>query len=130
LTRDIAEVFGEVPSRISASPGVAGQGLSGGLPGDEYRVMEARPMVASRTSKGGSMALSFATDIRPLFRDGDIECMRSVGIDLDDPIWMCVPVNAESVYGAVSAGTMPPDDPWPDDRVSLFKKWMDAGCPA
>lgn len=76
------------------------------------------------------MALSFATDIRPLFRDGDIKCMRNVGVDLDDPAWMCVPANAQSVYGQVSAGTMPPDAPWPADRVSLFKKWMDAGYPA
>jgi hypothetical protein len=76
------------------------------------------------------MALSFATDIRPLFRDGDIECMKPGGVDLDDPAWMCVPANAQSVYGAVSAGTMPPDEPWSSDRVSLFKKWMDAGCPA
>jgi hypothetical protein len=43
---------------------------------------------------------------------------------------MCVPANAQSVYGAVSAGTMPPDAPWSPDRVSLFKKWMDAGYPA
>jgi hypothetical protein len=76
------------------------------------------------------MALSFATDIRPLFRDEDIECMKPSGIDLDDPAWMCVPANAQSVYSEVSAGTMPPDEAWPADRVSLFKKWMDAGCPA
>jgi hypothetical protein len=31
------------------------------------------------------MALSFATDIRPLFRDDDIECMKPMGVDLDDP---------------------------------------------
>jgi hypothetical protein len=77
------------------------------------------------------MALSFATDIRPLFRDEDIDCMKSMGVDLDDPAWMCVPANAQSVYGAVANGSMPPDDePWPADRVSLFKSWMDAGCPA
>jgi hypothetical protein len=75
------------------------------------------------------MALSFATDIRPLFRDEDIECMKPAGVDLDDPVWMCVPANAQSVYGAVSDGSMPPDEPWSTDRVSLFKKWMDAGCP-
>jgi hypothetical protein len=75
------------------------------------------------------MALSFVTDIRPLFRDGDIECMKPGGIHLDDPAWMCVPANAQSVYGAVSGGTMPPDEPWPKDRVSLFKEWMDAGLP-
>jgi hypothetical protein len=76
------------------------------------------------------MALSFATDIRPLFRDGDVECMESMGVALNDAAWMCVPANAQSVYGAVSGGTMPPDEPWPADRVSLFKEWMDAGCPA
>jgi hypothetical protein len=76
------------------------------------------------------MALSFATDIRPLFRDEDIDCMKAMGIDLNDPAWMCVPANAQSVYGAVADGSMPPDEPWVADRVSLFKKWMDAGCPA
>jgi len=76
------------------------------------------------------MALSFAADIRPLFRDRDIGCMKPAGIPLDDPAWMCVPANAQLVYGAVSTGKMPPDAPWPEDRVSLFKRWMDAGCPA
>jgi hypothetical protein len=75
------------------------------------------------------MALSFATDIRPLFRDEDIECMKPSGIDLDDPAWMCVPANAQSVYREVSGGTMPPDEAWSADRVSLFKRWMDAGFP-
>src|SRR5258708_15848399 len=76
------------------------------------------------------MALSFATDIRHLFRDEDIDCMKSMGIDLDDPAWMCVPANARDVYRTVSDGSMPPDEPWPADRVSLFKQWMDAGCAA
>ena len=76
------------------------------------------------------MALSFAKDIRPLFRDGDIHCMKPGGIDLGDPAWMCVPANAKQVYGSVSTGRMPPDEPWSADRVSLFKQWMDAGCPA
>jgi hypothetical protein len=76
------------------------------------------------------MALSFATDIRPLFRDGDIKCMGRAGVHLDDPAWMSVPTNAQSVYDQVSAGSMPPDTPWSSDQVSLFKKWMDAGYPA
>jgi hypothetical protein len=76
------------------------------------------------------MAVNFTTDIRPLFRAEDIDCMKAMGIDLDDPAWMCVPANAQSVYGTLSEGTMPPDKPWPTDRVSLFKEWMDAGCPA
>lgn len=76
------------------------------------------------------MALSFATDIRPLFRDEDVECMQGMGIDLADPAWMCVPANAQGVYERVEDGSMPPDEAWPADRVALFKSWMDAGCPA
>ena len=75
------------------------------------------------------MALSFATDIRPLFRGEDIDCMGPMGIALDDPAWMCVPANAHSVYATVVDGSMPPGEPWPEDRVALFKQWMDAGCP-
>ena len=76
------------------------------------------------------MALSFGTDIRPLFRDEDVNCMTSMGVPLDDAAWMCLPANAQLVYGAVADGSMPPDDPWPADRVSLFKEWMDAGYPS
>jgi hypothetical protein len=76
------------------------------------------------------MPLSFATNIRPLFRDGDIRCMAPAGVHLGDPAWMCVPANAQHVYAAVSAGKMPPDAPWPADQVSVFKNWMDAGCPS
>jgi hypothetical protein len=76
------------------------------------------------------MALSFAVDIRPLFRDGDIQCMKPSGVDLGNPEWMCVPANAHSVFNVVSSGEMPPDAPWPPEKVSLFKEWMDAGFPA
>jgi hypothetical protein len=76
------------------------------------------------------MALSFVTDIRPLFRKGDIQCMEPAGVKLDDPTWMCIPANARNVYDQVAAGAMPPDVPWPPDRISLFKKWMDEGYPA
>jgi len=55
--------------------------------------------------------------------------MKNAGVALDDPAWMCVAANAKKVYGAVAAGKMPPDEPWPAERVALFKAWMDAGCP-
>jgi hypothetical protein len=76
------------------------------------------------------MALSFAKDIRPLFREGDVKCMGPSGVRLDDPAWMCVAANAQAVYDAVSNGSMPPDAPWPDERVKTFKKWMDEGLAA
>jgi hypothetical protein len=43
---------------------------------------------------------------------------------------MCVPANAHSVFNVVSSGEMPPDAPWPPEKVSIFKEWMDAGFPA
>ena len=76
------------------------------------------------------MALSFAADIRPLFRGEDIECMQGMGIDLGEAAWMCIPENAQSVYERVADGSMPPDEAWPAEKVSLFRSWMDAGCPA
>jgi hypothetical protein len=56
--------------------------------------------------------------------------MDGSGVHLDDPAWMRVPANAQSVYEQVSTGAMPPDEPWSSDQVSLFKEWMDAGYPA
>jgi hypothetical protein len=75
------------------------------------------------------MALSFAADIRPLFRDGDVACMKPAGVLLDDAAWMCVATNAGKVLHAVASGKMPPDAPWGAERVAVFKEWMDAGCP-
>ena len=76
------------------------------------------------------MAVSFAADIRPLFRDGDLECMKPDGVLLDDVTWMSVPANAQRVLHAVSSGTMPPDEPWPKERVALLQQWIAAGYPA
>jgi molybdenum cofactor biosynthesis MoaF-like protein len=71
--------------------------------------------------------LTYAHDIRPLFRDTDIACMRPRGKLLDDPTWMCKPANARQVLNAVKAGRMPPDTRWPPERVALFKQWIDQG---
>jgi len=76
------------------------------------------------------MAASFAKDIRPLFRDDDIECMSGAGVHLDDFAWMSVPANAQQVLHAVSSGSMPPDAAWPKERVALLQQWIDAGYPA
>jgi len=86
-------------------------------------------MLEARFSGGDEMALGFAADILPLFRDGDVECMKTIGIDLSDPAWMCMAANAQSVYDTLANGSMPPDEPWPAAQVALYKQWMDAGCP-
>jgi hypothetical protein len=72
------------------------------------------------------MALSFATDIRPLFRDEqDVEVMKNVGLDLSS--YEDVKKNAEAIHERVADGSMPCDDAWPKEQVAKFKQWMDDG---
>lgn len=72
------------------------------------------------------MPVSFAADIRPLFRDSpDIDTMQGYGLDLSS--YDDVKARAEEVYASVENGSMPCDDPWPADQVALFKRWMDEG---
>lgn len=72
------------------------------------------------------MSLSFATDIRPLFRQSpDIEVMQAIGIDLSS--YDVVRTNAEAIYARLEDGSMPCDEAWPAAQVAKFKQWMDEG---
>lgn len=72
------------------------------------------------------MALSFAKDIRPLFReDPDVSSMKDYGLDLSS--YSHVKTKAQSIYATLVDGSMPCDGAWPADRIALFKKWMDEG---
>jgi hypothetical protein len=51
--------------------------------------------------------------------------MKRMGLDLSS--YEDVKANAEGVYSKVEDGTMPCDDAWPKEQVSLFKRWMDEG---
>jgi hypothetical protein len=78
---------------------------------------------ASHQVQGGLM-LSFARDIRPLFRDDDVKEMK-YAFDLsrhED-----VRANAEGIYERVADGSMPCDGAWPADRIALFRRWVDEG---
>jgi hypothetical protein len=72
-------------------------------------------------------AIGFERDIRPLFREKDVSSMSSA-FDLSS--YDDVRTRADSILGVLSAGTMPCDGRWPAERVSLFREWVDAGCPA
>ena len=69
--------------------------------------------------------LSFAADIRPLFRPYDVESMRPAGLDLSS--YDEVKKRAQVIYARLSAKDMPCDGPWSDDSVQKFKKWMESG---
>ena len=71
-------------------------------------------------------APSFERDIRPLFREEDVEMME-FAFDLSS--YDDVRANAEDIYERVEDGTMPCDEAWPAARVQLFRAWIDAGTP-
>ncbi len=70
------------------------------------------------------MAVSFASAIRPLFRDSpDIDSMQGYGLDLSS--YEEVKARAPEIYARLADGSMPCDEPWLKERVALFKRWMD-----
>ena len=72
-------------------------------------------------------AVGYGRDIRPLFREKDVSSM-SFAFDLrsyDD-----VRANANGILAKLSDGSMPCDGAWPEEKVELFRDWVDAGCPA
>jgi len=75
--------------------------------------------------------ISFANDIRPLFRPVDIEHMKGMEVLLDDYNYMSDPTNAQGVYDSLTGKTeprMPPNGPyWGKDKLELFENWMKGG---
>ena len=69
--------------------------------------------------------LSFAADIRPLFREKDVSAMKPAGIDLSS--YEDVKKRAADIYSRLSAGEMPCDGGWSSDRLGKFKEWMESG---
>ncbi len=68
------------------------------------------------------MAVSFAKDIRPLFRDSsDVDTMKEYGLDLSS--YTEVKAHAENIYARLTVGSMPCDGAWPAERIALFKRW-------
>lgn len=68
--------------------------------------------------------MSFEADIRPLFRPDDANAM-SWAFDLNS--YEDVKENAEAIYERLEEGSMPCDEPWPDEQVQRFKAWIDEG---
>ena len=70
--------------------------------------------------------MSFATDIRPLFRPDDSDAM-SWAFDLNS--FDDVKEHAEAIYERLENGSMPCDEPWPEEQVQRFRAWIDEGMP-
>src|SRR5512133_1239105 len=85
----------------------------------------AEDAVIDRKEQMGNQ-VTYEQDIRPLFRDRDIQSM-SFAFDLasyDD-----VRANAEAIYQRLAAGSMPCDGRWPAEDVERFRTWIDNGSP-
>jgi hypothetical protein len=78
------------------------------------------------------MAISFANDIRPLFRDIDVQHMKPFGVALDDYAYMADPSddhsNAQNVQDRLKNQSMPPGGPfWSDAQLAIFAQWRSDG---
>jgi hypothetical protein len=79
------------------------------------------------TATGEGDQVSFAQDIRPMFREKDRESMRSA-FDLSQ--YADVAEHADAILGALRSGKMPCDGAWPSAQVETFQRWITAGKPA
>jgi hypothetical protein len=71
--------------------------------------------------------LSFARDIKPLFRLRDRLSMRWA-FDLGN--YHGVSRHAQAILERLSNGTMPCDGKWPEEQIALFRSWVEASMPA
>ena len=70
--------------------------------------------------------VSYAADIRPLFRQLDIDSMRAKA-KLDLASYTAVAAWADAILGKLESGTMPCDGAWPAAKVELFRRWISGG---
>jgi hypothetical protein len=77
--------------------------------------------------------VSFARDIKPLFRAVDVSHMKRYKINLDDYTFMSDPDHANEVLRTLSPQdgdfpSMPPGGPyWTADQLALFARWQNEG---
>jgi hypothetical protein len=71
-------------------------------------------------------APSFARDIQPLFRESDRESM-----DFAFDLWnyQDVRAHAEDILDRLTDGSMPCDEEWPEEQITQFRRWIEAGMP-
>ena len=95
-------------------------------PGSSLGAREQHPHQDAEPTElpGPDEPVSFTQHIKPLFREGDRRSMR-FAFDLwshDD-----VSAHAQKILDRLRARTMPCDGGWPEDRVAVFERWIDAG---
>jgi CDGSH-type Zn-finger protein len=73
---------------------------------------------------GPDETVSFATHVKPLFRERDRKSM-SFAFDL----WSQADVqaNADGILARLRDGTMPCDGAWPPEQIDVFRRWTETG---
>ena len=74
-----------------------------------------------------SEPISYAADIKPLFRERDRSSMLS---HFDLWSYGDVSDHAPAILARLEQGSMPCDGAWPADRVELFRSWLTQGSAA
>ena len=64
--------------------------------------------------------MSFAQDIRPMFREEDIQEMKDIA-DFDMSKFEDVRAHADDIYERVADGSMPCEGGWSDEQIAKFK---------
>ncbi len=76
--------------------------------------------------------VSFERDVRPMFREMDVQHMRGFGVLLDDYAYMSQRENAENVLGFLNGREqpqMPPGGPfWDSGQLDRLSRWIAEGC--
>ena len=75
---------------------------------------------------GPDEAVSFAAHVKPLFRERDRKSM-TFAFDL----WSQADVQAHAagILARLRDGTMPCDGAWPQEKIDVFRRWTETGCP-
>lgn len=102
-----------------------------GIYGPQFRIAVSAGD-ALRKAEAGAASVSFAKDIKPLFREVDIDHMEPIGYPLGDYEFMSDPTgnysHANAVFTALKNKRMPPRGPfWTQAQLDLFSNWMSGG---
>ncbi len=68
--------------------------------------------------------LSFAADIKPLFRESDRTSMTKA---FDLWSYLDVKANQDAIAARLTDGSMPCGGPWPESRVGILLRWISEG---
>ncbi len=140
LDANAGAAAGPPDSAGAAAPGAAapGNGAAADVPvprwgwgpagaPDTSAAVAADQAAAAPPLPGPDEPVSFASHIRPLFRDRDRQSM-TFAFDLwsaDD-----VRAHASAILEQVDSGKMPCDSRWDAGQVAVFRRWAESGMPA